>query len=122
MSHRRRRARFGAHASGFAPCSLRYNNYTLERKVRFKFDKAKSQRLRATRGVGFEEAQELFHSRYYLDQLLGDPLQWVAVGWVKSRLYTVVFEERRDREGDYYHLVTLWKSTKAEREIYEEDT
>jgi uncharacterized DUF497 family protein len=87
--------------------------------VRFRFDKAKSRRLRDQRGIGFEEVQELFYAPYYLDQLIGEPAQWVAIGWVKARLYTVVFEERSDTEGDYYHLVTLWKSTKAERSKYE---
>jgi uncharacterized DUF497 family protein len=89
--------------------------------LRFKFDKVKSRRLRAQRGIGFEEVKELFYSPYFLDQLAGEPLQWVAVGWVKARLYTVVYEERSDDEGDYYHLVTLWKSTKAEQERYEEN-
>jgi uncharacterized DUF497 family protein len=84
-----------------------------------KFDKAKSRRLRARRGIGFEEVQELFYSPYYLDQLVGEPEQWVAIGWVTARLYTVVFEERSDEEGDYYHLVTLWRSTKEERAKYE---
>jgi len=88
--------------------------------LRFKFDTAKSRRLRARRGIGFEEVQELFYSPYFLDQLAGDPQQWVAIGWVKARLYTVVYEERTDDEGGYYHLVTLWKSTKAERDRYEE--
>jgi uncharacterized DUF497 family protein len=88
--------------------------------VRFKFDKAKSRLLRTRRGAGFEEVQELFYAPYYLDQLAGDPEQWVAVGWVNARLYTVVFEERTDAAGDYYHLVTLWRSTTAERKKYEE--
>jgi uncharacterized protein len=88
--------------------------------VRFKFDKTKSKRLRDRRGVGFEEAQELFYLPYFLDQLVGEPEQWVAIGWVNAQLYTVVFEERDDDEGGYYHLVTLWKATKAERKLYEE--
>ncbi len=89
--------------------------------MRFKFDKAKSRRLRVLRGVGFEEAQELFYLPYYLDQLSGEPEQWVAIGWVNGRLYTIVFEERTDEQGDYYHMVTLWKSTSAERKMYEEN-
>jgi hypothetical protein len=59
-------------------------------------------------------------SAYYLDQLTGEPEQWVAIGWVNARLYTVVFEERTDATGDYYHLVTLWKSTTGERKKHEE--
>lgn len=89
--------------------------------MRFKFDKAKSRKLRARRGIGFEEARELFHLPYYLDQLAGEPEQWVAIGWVNANLYTVVFEERSDDDGDYYHLVTLWKSTSRERKKYEEN-
>jgi uncharacterized protein len=88
--------------------------------LRFKFDKAKSRRLRAKRGIGFEEVQELFYAPYYLDQLSGEPEQWVAIGWVNARLFTVVFEQRTDRMGEYYHLVTLWRSTTAERKKYEE--
>lgn len=88
--------------------------------MRFRFDKAKSRRLRARRGIGFEEAVELFYAPYFLDRLVGEPEQWVAIGWVDARLYTMVFEERTDDEGEYYHLVTLWKSTKAERLKYEE--
>ena len=72
------------------------------------------------RGIGFEEVQELFYTPYYLDQLAGDPEQWVAIGWVSARLYTVVFEQRTDAAGDYYHLVTLWRATTAERKTYEE--
>ena len=89
--------------------------------MRFKFDKTKSRRLRTTRGIGFEEAQELFYAPYYLDQLVGEPEQWVAIGWVNARLYTVVYEARTDLTGEYYHLVTLWRSTRSERMKYEEN-
>ena len=88
--------------------------------MRFKFDKAKSRRLRQRRDIGFEEAQELFYLPYYLDALAGEPEQWIAIGWVKGRLYSLVYEERTDEDGDYLHLVTLWKSTKQERKKYEE--
>lgn len=44
----------------------------------------------------------------------------VAIGWVHARLYTVVFEDRTDAAGDDYHLVTLWRSTAAERKKHEE--
>jgi hypothetical protein len=26
---------------------------------------------------------------------------------------------REDADGDYYHLVTLWKATKQEQDLYE---
>jgi len=48
--------------------------------MRFHFDERKSGRLRANpkRGIGFEEAQEIFSHRYYLDQRLDWPEQFRA--------------------------------------------
>jgi uncharacterized DUF497 family protein len=90
--------------------------------MRFDFDPRKSRRLRSNprRGVGFEEAQEIFSHPYYLDQRLELPEQQRAIGWVAGRLYTLIFEVREDTEGEYYHLVTLWKATKQEQHLYEE--
>jgi hypothetical protein len=47
------------------------------------------------------------------------PEQYRAIGWVGEQLYTVIFEVREDEEGDYY-LVTLWKATKQEQQLYGE--
>jgi|SRR6476660_6319781 len=82
--------------------------------MRFHFDERKSRRLRANpkRGVGFEEAQEVFSHPYYLDQRSDLPEQYRAIGWVGEQLYTVIFEVREDKDGEYYHLVTLWKATR----------
>ena len=90
--------------------------------MRFRFDQKKSTRLRENpqRGIGFEEAEEIFSHPYYLDQRLDMPDQFRAVGWVGERLYTVIFEVREDDEGEYYHLVTLWKATRQEQQLYEE--
>jgi uncharacterized DUF497 family protein len=90
--------------------------------MRFYFDERKSGRLRANpkRGIGFEEAQEVFSHPYYLDQRSDWPEQYRAIGWVGEHLYAVIFEVREDEEGEYYHLVTLWKATKQERKLYEE--
>ena len=89
--------------------------------MRFRFSKAKSESLRRNpkRGVGFEEAQEVFARQYYQDQRSDDPEQYRAIGWVKDCLFTVIFEIRNDNLGDYCHLVTLWRSTRKERELYE---
>jgi uncharacterized DUF497 family protein len=88
--------------------------------VRFHFDERKSERLRKNpkRGVGFEEVQEVFSHPYYLDRRSDSPEQYRAIGWVRERLYTVIFEVRDDDEGAYYHLVTLWKSTRQEQQLY----
>ena len=90
--------------------------------MRFDFDKRKSQRLRSNplRGIGFEEAQEIFSHPYYLDQRSDLPEQYRAIGWVGDKLYTIIFEVRDDADGEFYHLVTLWKSTSQEQKLYEE--
>jgi uncharacterized DUF497 family protein len=90
--------------------------------MRFHFDKRKSERLRANpkRGIGFEEAQEIFLHPYYLDQRSDLPEQWRAIVWVGDQLYAIIFEVREDHEGEYHHLVTLWKATKQEQRLYEE--
>ncbi len=92
--------------------------------MRIKFDKKKSQQLRndPRRKIGFEEAQELFNQVFIEDQHIDYPNQWRATGWVQRELYTIVYEEREDKDGEYYHLVTLWKATKTERLNYEENT
>jgi uncharacterized DUF497 family protein len=70
--------------------------------MRVHFDERKSGRLRANprRGVGFEEAQEVFSHPYYLDQRSDLPEQYRAIGWVDEQLYTVIFEVREDEEGE----------------------
>lgn len=92
--------------------------------MRFKFDSKKSALLRRNpkRGIGFEEAQQVWSQPYYLDQRSDDPEQYRAIGWVDGRLYSVIFEVREDKEGEYYHLVTLWVSTKEERKLYEKNS
>lgn len=49
-----------------------------------------------------------------------DPSPKRAIGWAGEQLYAVIFEVRENEEGEYYHLVTLWKATKQEQELYEE--
>jgi uncharacterized DUF497 family protein len=92
--------------------------------VRFKFDTKKSDKLRKNkkRAIGFEEVQEIWTHPYYLDSRLDVPEQFRAIGWVKGELYSVIFEVREDAEGEYYNLITLWKATKEERTLYEENS
>jgi len=89
--------------------------------MRFRFSGAKSASLRKSpkRGIGFEDAQEIFTRPYYLDQRRDDPEQYRAIGWAKGSLFTLIFEIHEDDEGEYYHLVTLWRSTAEERNLYE---
>jgi uncharacterized DUF497 family protein len=66
--------------------------------VRFKFDKRRSATLRNNpkRGIGFEEAQEIFRLAFYLDQRVDLPDQYRAIGWVKGRLYSLILEIRME--------------------------
>jgi uncharacterized DUF497 family protein len=92
--------------------------------MRFTFDPRKSERLRANpaRGIGFEESWEVFSRPYWLDRRSDVPEQYLAVGWVGGKLYSVIFEFREDESGEILHLVTLWKSTKEEVRLYEENS
>ena len=91
--------------------------------MRFKFDSKKSEKIKRNpkRGIGFIEAQQVWNQSYYLDQRSDAPEQYRAIGWVDGRLYSVIFEVREDKEGEFYHLVTLWASTKEERKLYEKN-
>jgi len=37
-------------------------------------------------------------------------------------MYSVIFEVREDEAGEIVHLVTLWRSTKEEIRLYEENS
>lgn len=91
--------------------------------MRFKFDKKKSVALRHNpkRRIGFEEVVEIFQHPYYLDRRKDKPEQYRAIGWAKGRLYSVIYELRNDSQGEYHHLVTLWKATREEEELYEKN-
>jgi len=92
--------------------------------MRFKFDKAKSERLRKDprRKIGFEEVKEIWTHYHYVDSRSDDPEQFRSIGWVKGKLFTVIYEVREDKDGEYYHLETLWKSTKQEEKLYEQNS
>ncbi|MDM8550343.1 BrnT family toxin [Desulfobacterales bacterium HSG2] len=92
--------------------------------MRFNFDKKKSEKLRKNpkRKIGFEEATEIWEQPYYEDRRSDDPEQFRAIGWVRGRLYSVIYEVREDDEGEYCHLVTLWRSTRQEERLYERNS
>lgn len=91
--------------------------------MRFKFDETKSKliKLNPKRGIYFNQVQEIWAHAYYQDFRSDDPEQFRAIGWVKGKLYSVIFELREDTEGEFYHLITLWKSTKEEIKLYEKN-
>ena len=89
--------------------------------MRFEFDTRKSRKLKEDprRKIDFIQIQEIWSHYHYIDCRSDDPEQYRAIGWINGKLYSVIFEIREDSEGEYYHLVTLWKSTKEEEKIYE---
>ena len=89
--------------------------------IRVYFDRQKSQSVKKKHGVSLEEAQEIFDQVYVVDQKKDDPEQLRAIGWCRGRLCSVIFEVRRDTEGEYYHLVTAWKATQEELQAYAEN-
>ncbi len=92
--------------------------------LRFEFDAEKSARLRSNpkRGIGFEEARSLWEKPYYLDRRSDAREQFRAIGWVGDKLYSVIFEVREAPDGEYLRLVTLWRATREEQKLYEENS
>ena len=66
--------------------------------------------------------REVFSHPYYLDPRSDLPEQYRAIGWVSAELYSVIFEVREDEDGEFYHLVTLWKATPQEWRLYEQNS
>ncbi|MEH2444026.1 hypothetical protein [Nostoc sp.] len=57
----------------------------------------------------------------YVEQIKRDyPEQFLAIGYLENTLLLVICEVRYDDEGEYIWLITYWKSTRREREIYEQ--
>jgi uncharacterized DUF497 family protein len=88
--------------------------------MRCEFDREKGLSTKRDHGVRLKEAQEVFDQTYIVDVKKDDPEQFRAIGWCGGRLCSVIFEVRRDAQGEYYHLVTAWKATKEEEESYAE--
>jgi uncharacterized DUF497 family protein len=71
--------------------------------------------------VSLQDACEIFDQAYLVDQKNDDPEQFRAIGWCGGRLCSVIFEMRHDEEGDYCYLITAWKATKEEQQVYAEN-
>jgi uncharacterized DUF497 family protein len=89
--------------------------------MRFEFDARKNHEVKRQHGVSLEEAQEIFDQVYVVDQKRDDPEQYRAIGWCGGSLHSVIFEIRYDADGEYYHLITAWRSTREEEKAYAEN-
>ncbi len=90
--------------------------------MRCRFHPAKSKTVLARHGISLDQAAEIFDQVYIVDQKNDDPLQYRAIGWSRGDLYSVIFELRNDALGEYFHLITAWKSTTMEQQLYAENT
>ncbi|MEB3310410.1 MAG: hypothetical protein VKJ02_09265 [Snowella sp.] len=88
--------------------------------MRFDWDNHKSQILKQNRGYSLEEISVVLAGDYVELVKQNDPEQFIAISYLGNTLLSVIYEIRYDKEGEYIWLVTYWKSTKREREIYEQ--
>ena len=88
--------------------------------MRFDWDNHKSQLLQQNRGYSLEEISVVLAGDYVEQVKRDDPKQFIAIGYLGNTLLSVIYEIRYDEAGEYVWLVTYWKSTKREREIYEQ--
>lgn len=89
--------------------------------MRFDYDRKNSREVKRKHGVSLKEAQEIFDQVYITDRRSDPPEQFRAIGWCRGPLCSVIFEIRRDSQGEYHHLVTAWKATKQEERSYVEN-
>ena len=89
--------------------------------MQFEFDRSESRAVKEKHGVSLREAREIFDQAYLVDRKSDDPEQFRAIGWCGGRLCSVIFEIRWHAEGEYYHLITAWNSTKEEEQSYVEN-
>jgi uncharacterized DUF497 family protein len=88
--------------------------------MRFDWDDNKSRLLEQNRGYSLAEVATVLAGEY-VEQVKGDdPEQFIAIGYLVNTLLSVIYEIRYDDEGEYIWLITYWKSTRREREIYEQ--
>jgi uncharacterized DUF497 family protein len=88
--------------------------------MRFDWDDNKSQLLEQKRGYSLAEIATVLDSEYVEQVKRDDPEQFIAIGYLANTLLSVIYEIRYDDEGEYIWLITYWKSTRREREIYEQ--
>ncbi len=90
--------------------------------MRLRFHPAKSRAVKKKHGISLAQAQQIFDQTYIVDQKTADPEQFRAIGWCNGRLCSVIYEIRVDGEGEYFHLITAWRSTTQEEQMYAEHT
>lgn len=72
------------------------------------------------RGYSLEEVSRVLAGDYVEQVKRDDLVQFIAIGYLGNTLLSVIYEIRYDEEGEYVWLITYWKSTRREREVYEQ--
>ena len=91
--------------------------------MRVNWNHAKSELLKRTRGIGFDDALGIFELPYVVQTKNDDPEQYKAIGFSKGGdLISLIVEIRHDHQGEYELFVTLWKATPAEVMLYEQSS
>ena len=86
--------------------------------MRFEFDAGKNLQVKRKHGVSLNDAKEIFDQVHLVDQMSDDPKQFRAIGWCRGRLCSVIFEIRREEDGEIYRLITAWRSSQEEEQCY----
>ena len=84
----------------------------------YSYDDQKDAELKKRRGVGFEDVVSIFFKTHYWELKNDDPEQYLAIGELDGRFWSVVYEEWEDELGELVWLVTFWPSTPKEVERY----
>jgi uncharacterized DUF497 family protein len=88
--------------------------------MRFDWNDNKSSILKQNRGYSLEEVATILSGEYVERIKRDNPEQFIAIGYLGNTLLSLIYEVRYDEEGEYIWLITYWKSTRREREIYEQ--
>ena len=90
--------------------------------MRVLWDEGKRELVLAKRKIDFLHLHELLCLPHIEDRRVEDPEQYRIIGFVRDVLTTFIVEYREDDEGELMWVVTAWRSTRAERKAYEQET
>ena len=88
--------------------------------MRIDWDDSKSEQLKRDRGLSLEECAAMFLVGHVSDKKTDVPEQYFAIGFVQGQLITLIYEHREVEEEEFIWLITYWKATKREAQIYEQ--
>lgn len=90
--------------------------------MRILWDETKRKLVLARRNIDFLHLHELMCFPYIEDRGVEDPEQYRIIGFAREVLTTFIVEYREDDEGELMWVVTAWRSTRAEKKAYEQET